>query len=511
MLNVANTQQSKKNIFTNWKKEDILKFFFQRKILVSPDFVDAIDKGDLVIDIKSLNLILTNKFNILTQQVFNRIINKNETLEEDKNKRASDSDSYSVKVVENYPERPKKINCLDFVKHYNKRFKQIEAMLRGRAELSNLTAINKVLNKRDSSQVSIIGMLNNSSLTKNNSLRLTLEDPTGSINVWVKSSQKDIFNTAKNLPLDSVVGITGFSHNKSMSANKIILPDIPQKELKKGPEETYAIFLSDLHVGSTNFLADDFNKFLSWINGSLGSEKHRDIAKKTRYIFIAGDIVDGVGIYKGQEKELIIKDVAKQYEKVASLLSKIPDNKALIIIPGNHDAIKLAEPQPPLNKDFATPLSTLKNAFLLSNPSMVNIESSRDFSGFDVLMYHGFSFDYYIANINEIRLKGGYDNPEVIMKFLLQLRHLAPTHTSSLFSPVYDKDPMVIDRIPDFFVSGHIHKTDIANYRGTTLISGSCWQSRTKFQEKVGHHPEPSRVPIVNLQTRKYKVLKFLT
>ena len=97
------------------------------------------------------------------------------------------------------------------------------------------------------------------------------------------------------------------------------------------------------------------------------------------------------------------------------------------------------------------------------------------------------------------------------MKFLLQLRHLAPTHGSSLFSPDYNIDPMVIDKIPDFFVSGHIHKTDIANYRGTTLVSGSCWQSRTKFQEKVGHHPEPSRVPIVNLQTRKYKILKFLT
>ena len=32
---------------------------------------------------------------------------------------------------------------------------------------------------------------------------------------------------------------------------------------------------------------------------------------------------------------------------------------------------------------------------------------------------------------------------------------------------------------------------------------------QTSFQEKVGHHPEPSRVPIVNLKTREMKILKF--
>ena len=65
------------------------------------------------------------------------------------------------------------------------------------------------------------------------------------------------------------------------------------------------------------------------------------------------------------------------------------------------------------------------------------------------------------------------------------------------------------DEIPDFFVSGHIHKSSVSHYGKTTLICGSCWQSTTKFQEKVGHHPEPCRVPIVNLKTRDVKLMKF--
>ncbi len=41
------------------------------------------------------------------------------------------------------------------------------------------------------------------------------------------------------------------------------------------------------------------------------------------------------------------------------------------------------------------------------------------------------------------------------------------------------------------------------------MISGSCWQAKTDFQEKLGHEPEPGRVPIVNLKTRAVKILDF--
>ena len=241
----------------------------------------------------------------------------------------------------------------------------------------------------------------------------------------------------------------------------------------------------------------------------MGNEQQRDIAENVEYIFIAGDLVDGCGIYPGQEKELITRDIYDQYKECAGILKKIPSRIPLIICPGNHDAMRISEPQPPLSKDFAKPMYEMNNAIMVSNPSMININSSDNFSGFDVMMYHGYSFDYFVANVDSLRSQGGYDRPDLIMKFLLKRRHLAPSHLSTLYIPDPKKDHLVIEKIPDFLLSGHIHKSSTSNYRNTTLICGSCWQGKTLFQEKVGHNPEPSRVPIVNLQTRDVKILKF--
>jgi len=124
-------------------------------------------------------------------------------------------------------------------------------------------------------------------------------------------------------------------------------------------------------------------------------------------------------------------------------------------------------------------------------------------------MYHGYSFDYYVANIDEIRNNGGYDRADLIMKFLLKRRHLAPTYGSTLYVPEAEFDPLVISQVPDIFVTGHIHKSALKNYRNISLVCGSCWQSKTSFQEKVGHHPEPCRVPLIHLKSRKMRILKF--
>lgn len=145
---------------------------------------------------------------------------------------------------------------------------------------------------------------------------------------------------------------------------------------------------------------------------------------------------------------------------------------------------------------------------MVSNPSLINIHKTESFPGFDVLLYHGYSFDYYISNVDTIRKGGGYDRADLIMKFLLNKRHLAPSHSSTLYLPL-EYDPLVIDKIPDFFVSGHLHKSSISSYNNISLICSSCWQSKTLFQEKMGHHPEPSRVPIINLKTRAMVLMNF--
>jgi DNA polymerase II small subunit len=146
---------------------------------------------------------------------------------------------------------------------------------------------------------------------------------------------------------------------------------------------------------------------------------------------------------------------------------------------------------------------------MISNPSTVNLLKSKDFSGFNFLLYHGASLLYYGDHVESIRMKGGMDRADLIMQFLLQRRHLAPSHTSALYTPNPEKDPLIIDTVPDFFLTGHLHKTNVSTYKNVTLISGSCWQAKTSFMEKMGIHPEPSRVPIINLGTREVKIMRF--
>ena len=71
------------------------------------------------------------------------------------------------------------------------------------------------------------------------------------------------------------------------------------------------------------------------------------------------------------------------------------------------------------------------------------------------------------------------------------------------------EDFMVIKKIPDIFVSGHLHNPDVSVYNNVITINASCWQATTDFQVKVGNLPDPCKVPVLNLRTRKVEVLDF--
>jgi len=301
--------------------------------------------------------------------------------------------------------------------------------------------------------------------------------------------------------LDEVIGITGVMAENMVYARSIIFPDIPIKEFKKCKDDVSIAFISDLHVGSSLFMKNEFEKFISWINNLENEE-----ARKVKYLVISGDLIDGVGIYPGQEKELEIKDIYKQYELVAEYLSLIRKDVKIIVCGGNHDALRLSEPQPLLSTDFAKSLYKLSNVTMVNNPSVVRIHGI-----FDVLIYHGYAFDYYLNNVDSLRKAGAYDAADKMMEFVLKKRHIAPTHISSLYIPDVEKDPLVIDKVPDIFVTGHIHHdVKVTSYKGVTLIGCSSFQSKTAFQEKMGHtNIVPGKVPVVNLKTRQVKVMDF--
>ncbi|MFC1698243.1 metallophosphoesterase, partial [Nanoarchaeota archaeon] len=321
-----------------------------------------------------------------------------------------------------------------------------------------------------------------------------------------------LFELGKQIVHDEVLGICGVCGKGIIFISSLIFPDIPiNNEIKKAPEEAYAVFIGDIHFGSKHFLQEDFDAFLKWIKGEAGNEEQKKIIEKVKYLFILGDAVEGVGIYPDQENDLEITDIKEQYKLLSEFLSQLPSHIKVIICPGNHDAMRISEPQPAMNNEFIEALVNLNNVIIVSNPSVVKIMHSNDFDGLTVLLYHGFSFPYYADKVEPIRLLGGQKKPEEIMKFLLLKRHLAPTHTSTLYLPDENQDFLVIKEIPDIFASGHIHRVSVDNYKNVTLLNCSSWLKMSDYQKKVGLFPQPSRAIVVNLQTRNVKIMNFAT
>lgn len=413
----------------------------------------------------------------------------------------------SVEILWSYTKKPQKRKYQDFVGHFNRRLEQIGSLLRQRQELQSPQSIARI---RKDQKVSIIGIVWEKRETKNGHLMLEVEDQTGKINVLVTKNKPDLLEQAQDVMLDEVIGIHGQCGGDIIFADSIYHPDIPlTNELKKAPDDVYAIFMSDLHFGNKDFFYKEFNTLLGFLNGEVGTDAHKAIAKKIKYLFIAGDMVEGVGIYPTQENDLSIPDIRKQYEEFSNYIRKIPGHIHIVMCPGNHEAGRLAEPQFNLYEDFTGDFLSLPNVHFVSNPSYVRIHRTSTFEGFTVLMYHGFSFIYYGNNVPSIFKEGGVNKPELIMKYLLQRRHLAPTHTSNLYIPDPLEDPLVIRDVPDFFISGHTHHAVHDTYRGVTLLNCSCWVPITDYQKASGLECKPGKVPLVNLRTRQVKLMSL--
>ncbi|MBW6442662.1 metallophosphoesterase [Patescibacteria group bacterium] len=400
----------------------------------------------------------------------------------------------------------KKIEVGDFVKNLRNRFSEMKEILQEHRDLNDLVSINKLSSQ--SKKVSIIGMVSQKKVTKNKNLMFEVEDLTGKIKVIINQNKPEIYALAEEISLDTILGFSGFGDQNIFFVNNIILPDISPLEKKHSPIEEYALFIGDLHYGSKLFMEENFKKFIRYINGEV-SNTNLDQIKKIKYLFILGDVVAGVGNYPSQQKDLYVEDIEEQFQGLANLLGKIRKDIQIIISPGNHDGVRLMEPQPPLDEKYAWPLYNLKNLIFTPNPSYVNIGADKrlNFSGFDVLTYHGFSYAYYANNIPSL-IEKGLNAPDKIMIYLLKNRHLAPTNSSVQYFP-HKIDELLIKKVPDIFVSGHTHKMEVSSYKGVLIISTSTWEQETSYNKRKGNTPDFCKVPMLNTKTRSIKILDF--
>jgi len=389
----------------------------------------------------------------------------------------------------------------DFTKLFVDRYSALRKILRRqRRELANAISIER-MKKSGFKEVQIVGIVKDVRTTSNGHRLIELEDESDIAKCIALKNNREILNMANEVVLDEVIGIRGqLSKNGDLVVIKsVVYPDISiQNERHKADVPLYAAFLSDIHIGSKQFMEDEWQAFLRWINGEMGNSRQKDVAGKIKYLVIPGDVVDGIGIYPQQDKELSIVDVYRQYEALAEQLRLIPDHVSMIIQPGNHDAVRPAEPQPTFEKEIQDLFSGMNMKFV-GNPCYFTLH------GVEILSYHGQSLLDFATNIQHLK----YNEPVEIMKVMLRKHHLAPTYGG--YTPLAPEhfDYMVINKIPDIFVTGHVHLAQISDYRGITLINASSWQKQTTYQKMLNFVPDSAKLPIVNLKTGNVTMMDF--
>ena len=384
----------------------------------------------------------------------------------------------------------------NLISYFKSRYDKLANILSKRPELKNFTKIVDIDDAQDS--LSLILMVKEIRSSKNGHKIIEFEDDTGEISILFSNKNEELFSEAGKLVKDEVVGVIANKSNDSnfAFAQQLINPDVVGISEKK--MDFSIVFLSDIHIGSMTFLGDAFQRFIDWINCEYGTEEQRRVAEDVKYLIIGGDIVDGIGVYPNQEKELVIKDITEQYNEAARFLGNIRNDIKIIIAPGNHDASRVAEPQPAVPEEYAKALYELDNVEFISNPGVVSLD------GITVLIYHGRSFDDLVMAVKEFT----HERNDLLMESLLRKRHLAPIYGERTPLASELEDYLVIEEIPDIFHTGHVHINTYRKFKGIHLINSGTFQTQTEFQKIYNIEPTPAEVPI--LHKGKYKHYKFM-
>ena len=343
-------------------------------------------------------------------------------------------------------------------------------------------------------------MITDKRQTKQGNILVTIEDETGMAKVLLNKKNKRLIEDSEAILLDSVLGFVGTLKNGLFFPDQIIWPDVPYKpELNYADQPVYAAFLSDIHVGSKEFLAPIFENFIRFLWGKGEKEWEKRLGPKVKYLFFAGDEVDGIGVYPKQENDLLIDDIGEQYDVFASFIERIPDDVSVVIIPGNHDMVRKAEPQPKIPTTFANALADMPNVLLTSNPSMIKTH------GVKTLLYHCTPMMDIVNHLPKYTI----EKPAEIMRELLRVRHLSPVYGER--SPIVPEkeDHLVIEELPDIFHGGHVHIHGYLRYRGINVINSGTLQSQTEYQKQLNITPTPGKITLMNLQNHLVRHLDF--
>ncbi len=388
----------------------------------------------------------------------------------------------------------------DFLCYFRRKFELLSSILKRRQGISPrpIKSINAIPKGKP---VDVIAMVFRKWVTKNGHVGLQLEDLEGQCIGLIMKDDRILKPLAERIMPDSVIGIKAVKWNENMLILKeVFWPDMPIRQNKLVDTELLIASTSDMHIGSRLFLEKEFNSFLNWLNGRHLNAKEREKVGRVKYLVITGDNVDGVGIYPNQFEELNIKDINQQYERFTRFLEQVPDYIEMVVCPGQHDAVRWADPQPAIPKEFVRELYARGNIHFVGSPSWVEIE------GLKVMLYHGAALHDLIGSVGFLNS----EHPEKAMIEALKKRDIMSSYGMKQPYVPEREDFLVVKEEPDLVYIGDMHHNAYGNYRGATVINSGTWQARTNYQVKLGHVPTPGIVPLYEMRTGKISENHFL-
>lgn len=383
----------------------------------------------------------------------------------------------------------------EFREYFMDRYEKLSRILRRR--LAGAIDLKSALKLGEGREAYVIAML----LEKKESKKawiLRVDDPSAEAEVIFPKSRAA--NEGLDILLrDAVLGIKVSRRGKSLMAEEVVLPEVAAEDRGEIGCKAYACLISDIHLGSKYFRADLFESFLDWINRGRDPE-----AKRLRFLVIAGDIVDGVGVYPNQHKELEVFSVEEQISRLSRLLEEVPENVKIVIGPGNHDPVQRALPQPPLKEKYRRILeSSGREILFVGNPAYMKL------CGRSFLIYHGQGLDDVVQNLPGFSHSDLRKNIGKLLEVLLRHRHLCPVYGESTPILPIREDLLVIERVPSILHTGHVHIAYAGSYKGVRLINSGTWQEQTSYQRSLGLEPTLGVMVLINLKDLSVKVKQF--
>ncbi|MDW8042378.1 MAG: metallophosphoesterase [Nitrososphaerota archaeon] len=324
---------------------------------------------------------------------------------------------------------------------------------------------------------------------------LSLEDPSGQWTAFVSPKDRRLVMRVESLTRDMVVAVRALGRGGRLVVRDIVFPEVSQsRNAFRGPDVRLCV-ISDVHVGSINFNRTAFEEFLTWL-----SNEWEDL--NLRYLVINGDLVDGVFVYPNQREDLELRSQREQFAEAGRLLSRVPEEVRVIYLPGNHEPVRRALPQPPISREYRALLDPKGRFTYAGNPAVLELGGMR------LLFFHGQTMDDLIQlsprfSYSDLREKVGE-----VMETILRCRHLSPAIEVTPVLPLQD-DHLFIDQVPDVLAMGHVHVAALRNYRNVRLVNSGTWQNQTKLQRSVGLEPTVGTAVLIDARDLSAQITRF--